>query len=56
MICNLQNVLGENGEAVYTSMQEKAAVDRAVKEFGFNMVASDRIAMDRTIPDTRMDE
>ena len=47
---------GENGEAVYVSMAEKAAADRSVQEFGFNMVASDQIAMDRNVPDTRLDE
>ena len=48
--------LGENGESVYTTMEEKEAADRSIQEYGFNMVASDKIAMDRTIPDTRMDE
>lgn len=47
---------GEGGEAVYVSMSEKEAADRSVREFGFNMVASDKIAMNRTIPDTRMEE
>ena len=41
---------------MYVSMAEKKAADLSVKEFGFNMVASDKIAMDRTIPDTRLDE
>lgn len=47
---------GDGGEPVYTSMSEKQAADRSVREFGFNMVASDKIAMDRTIPDTRLEE
>ena len=47
---------GENGEPVYTSMAEKVNADRSTREFGFNMVASDKIAMDRAIPDTRLDE
>ncbi|XP_023931769.1 N-acetylgalactosaminyltransferase 7-like [Lingula anatina] len=47
---------GEMGEPVYVSMSEKAAADRAIREFGFNMIASDKIAMDRNIPDTRPDE
>ena len=51
-----QPLLGENGEAVYTSMAEKPDADRSVREFGFNMVASDKISMTRTIPDTRLDE
>jgi polypeptide N-acetylgalactosaminyltransferase len=37
-------------------MAEKTAADQSVREFGFNMIISDKIAMDRTIPDTRMDE
>ncbi len=49
-------IIGEGGEPVYTSMAEKSAVDRSVREFGFNMLASDKIAMDRNIPDTRLDE
>ena len=49
-------MLGENGEPVYTSMAEKSAADRSTREFGFNMVASDKISMDRAIPDTRLDE
>jgi len=48
--------LGESGQAVFTSMEEKSAADKTTSEFGFNMVNSDKIAMDRTIPDTRMDE
>ncbi len=55
LLCTHTN-LGEKGEAVYTSMEEKAAADRSVREFGFNMIASDKIAMDRSIPDTRLDE
>lgn len=38
------------------SMEEKAAADRSVREYGFNMVASDKISMHRNVPDTRMDE
>jgi polypeptide N-acetylgalactosaminyltransferase len=37
-------------------MEEKSAADRSTHEFGFNMVNSDKISLDRTIPDTRMDE
>jgi len=47
---------GEGGQPVFAGMDEKAAADRTVREFGFNMVVSDKISMDRTIPDTRMDE
>nr|KAG5700904.1 hypothetical protein BaRGS_012311 [Batillaria attramentaria] len=47
---------GEEGKAVHTSMEEKAKADQTVREFGFNMVASDKVAMNRSIPDTRMEE
>jgi len=47
---------GEGGVAVLTTMEEKDKADRSIREFGFNMVASDRIAMNRTIPDSRMSE
>ncbi|KAK3591806.1 hypothetical protein CHS0354_007658 [Potamilus streckersoni] len=47
---------GEQGQAVYTSMEERARADQTIREFGFNMVNSDKISMNRTIPDTRMDE
>ena len=49
-------ITGEGGTAVYTSMEEKDKSDRSVREFGFNMVNSDKISMDRTIQDTRLDE
>ncbi|GAB1602272.1 N-acetylgalactosaminyltransferase 7-like [Argonauta hians] len=47
---------GENGEPVYTSMTEKSEADASVHEYGFNMVASNKISLTRTIPDTRMNE
>ncbi|KAL8619562.1 hypothetical protein ACOMHN_019618 [Nucella lapillus] len=47
---------GEEGKAVHTSMEEKSKADQTVREFGFNMVASDKVPMNRSIPDTRMDE
>jgi polypeptide N-acetylgalactosaminyltransferase len=37
-------------------MEEKDASERSIREYGFNMVVSDKIAMNRTIPDTRMPE
>jgi len=49
-------VKGEDGAAVYTSMEERGQADRLMREYGFNMVVSDKIAMNRTIPDTRMHE
>jgi len=47
---------GEGGAPVYTSMEERGKADRLMREYGFNMVVSDKIAMNRTIPDTRMSE
>jgi len=47
---------GEGGAPVYTSMEERTRADRSVREYGFNMIVSDKIAMNRTIPDTRMPE
>ena len=47
---------GEGGKAVITSMEEKAQADKSVRDYGFNMVNSDKISLDRTIPDTRMSE
>lgn len=47
---------GEEGKPVHTSMEEKTKADQTVREFGFNMVASDKIAMNRSVPDTRMEE
>lgn len=52
----LTTLPGENGEPVYTSMTEKAEADASIREYGFNMVASDKISMSRTVPDTRMSE
>ena len=51
-----KNRPGEGGQAIYTSMEEKIRADQSVREYGFNMINSDKIAMDRTIPDTRLDE
>lgn len=50
------NKPGENGNPVYTSMGEKLLADASIQEYGFNLVASNKIAMDRKIPDTRMNE
>ncbi|GFO07743.1 polypeptide n-acetylgalactosaminyltransferase [Plakobranchus ocellatus] len=47
---------GENGEAVHLQGTEKMQADITINEFGFNMVASDKVAMDRIIPDTRHKE
>lgn len=47
---------GEGGVPVHLSPSEKDAADRSVREFGFNMVASDKISLDRRIKDTRPSE
>lgn len=44
---------GENGAAVILSGEEKQEADRLFEKEAFNIVASDKIALDRTIPDTR---
>ena len=45
---------GENGKAVQLSPTEQKEADRLFKKEAFNIVASDKIAMDRSIPDTRL--
>ncbi|ESO86827.1 hypothetical protein LOTGIDRAFT_194702 [Lottia gigantea] len=47
---------GENGEPVYSTMEERAKSDQSIRDYGFNLVNSDKISLDRTVPDTRMDE
>ena len=47
---------GEEGFGVHLDASEKNAASRTVAEFGFNMVASDKISLDRRIKDTRPDE
>ncbi|KAL8619563.1 hypothetical protein ACOMHN_019619 [Nucella lapillus] len=47
---------GEKGEPVYTGMNEKQKADVQIQQYGFNMLNSDKIAMNRTIPDTRLEE
>lgn len=46
---------GEGGEAVVLSPEEQKEADRLFNKEAFNIVASDKIAMDRRIPDTRID-
>ena len=47
---------GEDGVAVILDPSEKAAADASIREFGFNMVASDKISLDRRVKDTRNPE
>jgi hypothetical protein len=48
-----RNGPGEGGVGVKLTPEEKAKADRTVAEYGFNMVASDKISLDRRIKDTR---
>ncbi len=44
---------GEYGVPVILNPAEKADADKTVAEFGFNMVVSEKISLDRVIKDTR---
>ena len=44
---------GERGEAVRLAGDERAEADRLFKKEAFNIVASDKIALDRSVKDTR---
>lgn len=47
---------GENGAAVSLTEEEMKQADTLMKKWFFNIVASDKVSMDRTIPDTRPNE
>ena len=47
---------GENGEGVSLSSTEVSKGEKSVAEYGFNMVASGKISLDRRIKDTRPGE
>ena len=47
---------GEYGAKVTALPSEKEAVDASIKEFGFNMVNSDKISLDRLPKDLRHQE
>jgi len=47
---------GEKGEAHHTQHEQEEEVEEAVNEYGMNIVASNEISLDRSIPDTRLDE
>jgi polypeptide N-acetylgalactosaminyltransferase len=44
---------GENGEGIQLTENQKSRGKQSVREYGFNMVASSLISMDRRIKDTR---
>uniref|UniRef100_H2SFM3 Polypeptide N-acetylgalactosaminyltransferase n=1 Tax=Takifugu rubripes TaxID=31033 RepID=H2SFM3_TAKRU len=48
--------LGEGAKPFVLNAEYKDAIQASIKEFGFNMVASDMISLDRSISDIRHDE
>lgn len=55
LVLNL-STSGEYGEPVITEDDEKTKAEMSAREFGFNMINSDKIAMDRALPDIRLKE
>lgn len=47
---------GEGAKPFVLGPEYKDAIQASIKEFGFNMVASDMISLDRTISDIRHEE
>lgn len=47
---------GEGSKPFVLGVEYKDAVQTSIKEFGFNMVASDMISLDRTVSDLRHEE
>ncbi|XP_061736870.1 N-acetylgalactosaminyltransferase 7 isoform X2 [Nerophis ophidion] len=47
---------GEEAKAIVLGSEYKDVIQASIKEFGFNMVASDMISLDRTIKDLRHEE
>ncbi|XP_068134898.1 N-acetylgalactosaminyltransferase 7 isoform X3 [Hyperolius riggenbachi] len=47
---------GEEGKPYVLGSEYKESVQASIKEFGFNMVASDMISLDRTVNDLRHEE
>jgi hypothetical protein len=45
--------LGENGTGVILDQKESLVANSYIAEYGFNMIASDKISLDRRIKDTR---
>ena len=53
-IININNLASHQPEeGTQIDQSEKSKADQTVREFGFNMVASDKISLDRRIKDTR---
>lgn len=50
------NGLGERGEPVRLSPNEEEKRNKAYVEYGFNQFISDKISLNRTLPDTRPEE
>ena len=44
---------GEYGKAVNLDPAETDKYEQSYKEYGFNMIISDRISLDRAVPDIR---
>lgn len=47
---------GEGGKPFVLDSEYKESIQASIKEFGFNMVASDMISLDRTVNDLRHEE
>uniref|UniRef100_A0A7N5KCF7 Polypeptide N-acetylgalactosaminyltransferase 7 n=2 Tax=Ailuropoda melanoleuca TaxID=9646 RepID=A0A7N5KCF7_AILME len=47
---------GENAKPLVLGPEFKHAIQASIKEFGFNMVASDMISLDRSVNDLRQEE
>ncbi|CAF0754632.1 unnamed protein product [Rotaria sordida] len=52
----IQSGPGEGGTPVIVSAAEEQEAQRTITRYGFNMVASDKISLDRQIKDTRLEE
>ena len=47
---------GEDGAAVHLTAEEQAEADKLFEKETFNVIASNKVAMDRRIPDLRHPE